>query len=359
MNYRISITIGLSIHWNLLDFVGNKNSDLNSTSKIAITGASGHIGANLCRQLHAKGFQMKALIFQDDRAIQGLPIQIIKGDVTDPESLDKLVEDCEVVIHLAAVISIGSKKSDQQLHINTIGTKNIIQACKKAGVKRLIHFSSIHAFDQNPIHEKLDESRKAVSIKGFAYDRSKHSSEKDIIAASKEDLECIILNPTAVLGPFDFKPSLLGQTLMRLKKGSLPALVPGGFDWVDVRDVAEATIAAITNGQNGEKYLLGGSYKSLKDLVDLAALSHSIKKPIINCPYTIALMALPFLNVWSKLNNKPPLYTRMSLDTLKYANRHVSHEKASRELNFNPRPLFETLKDAYDWFDKKPQYAEL
>lgn len=324
--------------------------------KIAITGANGHIGANLCRQLLEKGHRINALLYKDNRALKGLDLRLIKGDVMDTATLAELVKGCEIVMHLAAVISIGTKASDKQLIVNTNGTKNIIHACKKEGVRRLIHFSSIHAFEQRPLFDKLDESRKGVSEKGFNYDKSKYQSEQDVIKASKDGLDCVILNPTAVLGPFDFKPSLLGQSLLRLKNGALPALVPGGFDWVDVRDLASAAISAMHHGRMGEKYLIGGTYKSLKELVELISQITPIILPRINCSYPFALLGLPLFSLFSRLNKKEPLYTRMSLDTLKFSNHFVSHEKAEKELKYHSRPLEDTIRDSYAWFKEYGYY---
>jgi dihydroflavonol-4-reductase len=326
--------------------------------KIAITGASGHIGANICRLLLKHHHQLKVLVHKDRRALRGLQTEEIQGSILDPKVIEKLVEGVDAVIHLAAIISIGQKQNEKELVVNTEGTKNIVDACLKAGVKRFIHFSSIHAFNQFPLDETLDEKREGAGHSAFSYDRSKHESEIMVLEANKKGLACIILCPTAVFGPCDFKPSLLGQMFIRLKTGKIPAVIPGGFNWVDVRDVAEATKNALTQGKAGEKYLLGGKYLSIHELIQLIAQQTSIKKPVFKCPYFLALAGAPFFQSWAKLTRTTPLYTRMSIQTLRFSNRYISHKKAMKELDYSPRPLSESIADTYHWFKENDYYVE-
>jgi len=177
---------------------------------IAVTGASGHIGANLCRELLQQGHSIRALVHRSDQGIKELPLEFVKGDLMDPSSLSLLVRDIDVVFHLAAVISIQVKKKEEIFEKNVGGTQNILKAAQKEEVKKFIHFSSIHALDPLPFDCALDESRPLALKDRIEYSRSKALAELAVREAVKEGLDAVILNPTAVIGPFDYAPSLLG-----------------------------------------------------------------------------------------------------------------------------------------------------
>ena len=318
--------------------------------KIAITGASGHVGANLVRELLPEGHQIKVLFYNDDRAFTGLDVIRIKGDLLNPDSVNELIRDNEIVMHLAAQISISGDRDGKVFRINTEGTRNVCEACLLAGVKRLVHFSSIHAFNAKPFDGILDESRQMVDEKAFRYDFSKATGQHIVMEYVHRGLDTVILNPTAVIGPFDFKPSLLGQVMIKLYNRQLPALVRGGYDFVDVRDVAHAAIQAINKGRSGEKYILSGTWKNIDEIARMTERITGKKAPAFTVPNWLAMAGLPFLNAFASVNRSQPLYTRESLDVLINAHRNISNEKAKKELDFNPRPLERTLKDIFYWF---------
>jgi dihydroflavonol-4-reductase len=317
--------------------------------KIAVTGTSGHVGNNLCRMLIAQGHQVKALVHRDTKSLEGLPLEIVRGSVTSENDLADLCSGCEIVFHLAAYISIR-KRDPACLSINAESTFRLARAAKAKGVRKIIHFSSIHAFRQEPLDIALDESRDLELQSRVSYDRSKALSQKYMMELSSRDLEIVVINPTAVIGPGDFKPSLSGSALIRLYKGTIPALIPGGYDWVDVRDVCSAAIKAMECGVPGECYLVGGSYQTLR------AMAHEIEKlgghkpPRLKLPMWIARVGIPFLNIHSAIRKKEPLYTAVSLYTLKNSHSNISHEKARMVLDHNPRPFSETLADTIGWF---------
>ncbi len=318
--------------------------------KIAVTGASGHIGTNLCQELIHQGHSVKALIHRNDRGIKDLPLEFVKGDLMDPASLSSLVQGTEVVFHLAAVISIQVKKEEDLLKKNVGGTKNIIQAAQEEGVRRFIHFSSIHALVQEPFDQILDENRALALKDRVQYSRSKALAELAVTDAVKEGLDAVILNPTAVIGPLDYTPSLLGRALILMYSGKIPALVRGGYDWVDVRDVAQAAVTSIKKGEKGERYLLSGHWKTLCELTELICEISGEKVKRLTCSTGLARIGLPFLRFYSRLRGTPPLYTKDSLDILKTGHSCVSSEKANRCFGYKPRPIEETLRDTFDWF---------
>jgi dihydroflavonol-4-reductase len=317
--------------------------------RIAITGTSGHVGNNLCRMLISQGHEVKALVHRDTKGLEGLPVELVKGSVTSETDLANLITGCETVFHLAAYISIH-KKDPVCLNINAESCIRLVNAAKTKGVKKIIHFSSIHAFRQEPLGIELNEGRELELHSDVSYDRSKALSQKFMMEASSGDLEIIVINPTAVIGPNDFKPSLTGSALIRLYKGLLPALIPGGYDWVDVRDVCKVAIKAMECGIPGECYLVGGSYQSIR------SMAHEIKKlgghkpPRLELPFWTARIGVPFLNLHSAIRKKEPLYTSVSLYTLKHSHNNISHEKARLVLDHNPRPFSETLADTIGWF---------
>jgi len=163
----------------------------------------------------------------------------------------QLFSGVDVVFHLAAQISIDNKHTQQVFETNVSGTQKVIEACKITGVKKLVHFSTIHTIHSYGQEKPLDETNPLIASSNIAYETSKAEAEKLVLAAASDGLGAVILHPTAVIGPYDFQPSYLGQALIKIYKNQLPMLVPGGYDFVDVRDVAKAAIEAATKGRQG------------------------------------------------------------------------------------------------------------
>jgi dihydroflavonol-4-reductase len=321
--------------------------------KIAVTGGSGHIGVNLCQELVKQGHTIRALVHKNTRDLQGLPLETVQGSLEDSSSLSSLVHDADIVIHLAAVISIQGNKTGELFKINVGGTRNILEASQKASVKRFIHFSSIHAIEQSPFDQVLDENRPLAVRDKMAYSRSKALAEEIVLKATKQGMDAIIISPTAVIGPFDYAPSLMGRALILLAKGRLPALVPGGYNWVDVRDVARSTLTAIEKGRKGERYILSGHWRTLEQISEFISNLREYRTRRFICPYWLAQIGLPFIRLYCSIFDKDPLYTRDSLYALRMSHRNISHEKAAKELDFEPRPFEETIKDTLSWFQKQ------
>lgn len=316
--------------------------------KIAVTGASGHIGSNLCRILIEAGHDVSALIHTHGKGIENLKIHVVKGDLFNIDSLKQLVKGAEAVFHLAAGIAIY-KKDPVSYKTNILGTENILKVCQVASVKRFIHFSSIHAYQNNPLDKELNESRPLDINSPYDYNRSKAISERMVLKANGKDIETIVLSPTAVIGPYDFTPSLLANAMIRFYKGKTPALVPGGYDWVDVRDICEAGKNAISLGQAGTNYILPGHWRSLKELAGIIHSLGGARPPGITIPVALAMATAPILNIYSNISKQAPLYTSVTLDAVSRSHKNISGSKAKNELHYSSRPFKETVSETIGW----------
>ena len=318
--------------------------------KIAVTGAGGHIGANLIRELLHDNHEVRVLYRSDRRPFHNLDVEKIRGDILDTVSIENFCSGFDVVIHLAARISIGKQSYKKLYDINLTGTQNVLKAARKKGVKKFIHFSSIHALKVSENSKVLDENcQLAVDSKNF-YEKTKALAEQYVLKQKSDAFEVIVLNPTGVIGPYDFKPSYMGKFLIDVYKNKINPIVPGGYDWVDVRDVAASALAAIKKGRNGERYILSGRYASLFELSRIIGQIKTQKINTIVLPFWLAKAALPFIQLTAKITHKEPLFTKDSLSVLQTGNTVFSHEKALKELGHNPRALEETLKSALKWF---------
>lgn len=319
--------------------------------KVAVTGAAGHVGGNLVRELLARGHRVRAIVRSDTRAVDGLDVERVTADVLDADQVRGALADADLVFHLAVKISIEGDPDGMVHRTNVIGTRHVVESCLANRVKRLVHFSSIHALANEPYDVPMDETRPlADEGKAFAYDRSKAGSEREVQAGIKRGLDAVVVNPASILGPCDFKPSRMGQVLLDLYFRRLPALVNGGFDWVDVRDVADGAIAAAEKGRTGERYLLGGEYRSVPDFAKVCADVTGVRPPLVSTPLWLAGIGAPFAVAWARVTGTRPLYTNEALHALG-GNPNVSHAKATRELGYQPRPLRTTVAETYAWFE--------
>ena len=320
--------------------------------KVFVTGASGHIGGVLVRALLAQGRSVRALVRASTDALEGLDgdLELFHGDVLDPEAMAKGCEGVDTVFHLAAIISIVGDPDGKVRAVNVDGVRNVAKAALDAGVKRMVHVSSVHAFNINSGAPTINEESPKVGPEAPAYDRSKAAGEEALRELIAQGLSATIVNPGGVLGPYDFVPSRMGTFFLRLFGRRLPGLVPGGFSWVDVRDVVSSILAAETKGKVGENYLLTGHWGSMKELAMMAHEVTDVRGPALSVPLWVADLAAPLMTWWSKLTKSEPLYTREALHAVR-ACHDISWNKAAAELGHNPRPLQDTVRDSYRWFD--------
>jgi nucleoside-diphosphate-sugar epimerase len=319
---------------------------------IVVTGASGHVGANMIRILLARGERVRALVHYDWRALEGLDVEVVHGDICDSDLLRPAFRGADVVYHTAAHISILMSEWAHLEAVNVCGVRNVVDACLRCGVRRLVHFSSIEAFSDEPPGAIIDETRPMNGGPGgLPYARSKAAGEEAVRNGISRGLDAVIVNPTAIIGPHDYRGGPMSEALLRLANGSLPFLVEGGFNWVDVRDVCEGAIKAAEAAPPAAQYILGGHWISLRELAALLEEITGAPAPRWTVPMGLARLGAPFITAYSHLTGRRALYTSASLRPVR-GYRRVSHARATRDLGYRPRPFPETMADTVRWLEE-------
>lgn len=318
---------------------------------IAVTGGTGHIGNVLVKELIKENEKVRVLVpvFEDPVSIDGLDVEKVTGDVCDLESLVKAFAGADIVYHLAGIVSIVPGRAKLLYKVNVEGTDNVLKACKIAGVRRLVYTSSVHAFTEPEAGHTLFESKDfdPDSVIGN-YAKSKAMAATKVFKAVNDGLDVVIVHPSGVIGPYEYKISNTGQMIIDFVNRRIPGCIKGGYDFVDVRDVAKGLILACRSGRSGENYILSGEYITLRELFMMLQGITGIKAPILELPKWAAIAAAPFIQVYSFIRGINPVITPYSLHTIG-SNSMMSHEKASRELGYSPRPIRETVEDTVKW----------
>ncbi len=324
---------------------------------ILVTGATGHIGNVLVRLLIERGERVRAMIMpgEDTTPLNGLDVEIIATDVLDYTSLQRAFENIEVVYHLAGIISILPGKDFLVQAVNINGTRNVIQAARSSGVRRLVYTSSIHALQRVPEGILIDESvpfdcEHAIS----SYDSSKASASLEVLDAVHTGMDAVIVCPTGVIGPYDFRLSEMGQLILDCVEQKPMLYVDGAYDFVDVRDVAQGLILAAEKGRCGESYILSGERIEVPDILKIVQEILGARLFSLKIPFSLARFTATFTPLYYRLSHVKPRFTSYSLATL-VSNSHISHSKANRELGYRPRPLRESLSDTVRWFKQQRQ----
>jgi dihydroflavonol-4-reductase len=315
-----------------------------------VTGATGHIGNVLVRQLLERGQHIRALIRPGKipLALQGLDVELVSGDILDADSLVCAMQGIDIVYHLAAKISLKPGPDPQTEITNLEGTRNVLAAVKTTEVRRLVYASSIYAL-RVPERGVVDESLPfdPAHARG-AYDRSKAAASLEVLRAVAEGLDAVIVCPTAVAGPFDFQISETGHGILYNKPAGIKFYVDGAYDFVDVRDVATGLMLAAEKGASGEAYILGGDRLTVREVSECVWQAAGGWHRGFWLPKWLADLAAATL----PLLVRNPLVTPYSLAAVR-SNSIISHEKAVNKLGFRPRPARESLLDAVRWWQER------
>ena len=320
---------------------------------IVVTGATGHVGNVLLRSLAAEGgAELRALVRPggSSASIADLGVEVVEADVRRYDSLLQAFRGADVVFHVAGIVSIAGGGFKRLQETNVGGTRNVLAACREAGVRRLIYTSSVHAFVDWPVGTCLEETTVIDPLRVRApYAKTKAEATLLVLDATKQGLDAVVVFPTGIIGPHDFRPSDTGQLVLECSRGRLKASVPGAYNFVDVRDVAQGLMAAAKKGRAGEGYILAGHEITVGDLLQSVELITGVPAPSLCLPLGF-VRALSFLfPAYYWITRERPLFTTYSLDVIS-SNCFMSHEKADRELGFSPRPFRETMEDTLRWF---------
>jgi len=320
-----------------------------------ITGGSGHVGANLVRELSSRGYEVRCIDFDNDhRAFEGFDVELVKGNITNISTLDTAFKDVEVVFHTAAVISLDRKDKDLIRSVNVSGTENVCRMSLKHGVKKLIHFSSVDAFVREPLEDPLYENRSLVTDpNAVPYDLSKADAQRIVLEYCDKGLNASIIHPSGIFGPNDFKPSLFGQEFINIANGKRPYSINVGYDYVDVRDLCKTSVDCIDKGEIKQNYIVGGNYMDFVYMSEV--MSEILNKKLIRStlPFGFIYMSLPGSYISSLIKKTPRAITMDSIHTIKIQNKNIPSSLSREKLNHNPRPVEETIQDTIEFFQKR------
>jgi len=319
---------------------------------ILVTGATGHIGNVLIRKLLDQGEKVRALTWggEDTMPIKDLDVEQVEGDVLDPVSLEPAMRGVKTVYHLAGIISIMPGRNPLVWKVNVEGTQNVLEAARRAGVRRLVYTSSIHAIARAPHGVAMDESLGFDQNNPYGeYDRSKAAASLEVQKAATAGLDAVIVCPTGVIGPYDFRGSEMGEVIRSASEARTMFYVEGAYDFVDVRDVVDGLIAANENGRRGESYILSGNKISVRYLLETVREVTGKAFASFKMPFSLAEFAAKFTPYYYRYSKAKPRFTPYSLEVLQ-SNSNISHAKAARELGYQSRPAIETIADTVRWF---------
>jgi dihydroflavonol-4-reductase len=319
---------------------------------ILVTGSTGHIGNVVIRELLVRGKKVRAFVLrgEDLSPLKDLDVEIVEGDVLEPASLEKAMKGVNLVYHLAGMISILPGQFEFMRRVNVDGTKNILAACKKMGVRRMVYTSSIHALRRIPDGKMIDEKVDFDPDNRMGdYDRTKAEASLAVLAAAHEGMDAVIVCPTGVIGPYDYKKSEMGALILEWTKRKPSIIIDGCYDFVDVRDVARGHVLAGEHGKRGEVYILSGERIRLTQLMEMVFENTTRPNPSFKLPFNMAKFFTIFTPLYYKLTKSKARLTRYALETV-VSNSHFSNEKAKRDLGYTPRPIHITISDTICWF---------
>ncbi len=322
--------------------------------KYLITGATGFLGRAVIAELMKEKKHVIALVLKSDPLVNNLPngIDVVFGDVCDDASLNLFFSKADhhtCVIHCAGIISVASHPGERLYKVNIGGTNNILRYCEKYEVKKLVYISSVHAIPEKPLGDAIDEDvvLSPDKVRGD-YAKSKAIATMLVFEAASRGLDASVVYPSGIIGPGDIGKGSITNMLISYLSGKMPFAVKGGYDFVDVRDVASGIVSCTEHGDSGKGYILSGGYATIYDILNLAKKESGLSRLPICLPICFAKAAAPFVEK-RMLRKKQPLYfTPYSIAVLN-SNGNFNRSSANARLGYSPRSLQSSISDMVQW----------
>ncbi len=319
-----------------------------------VTGATGFLGSHVARVLAEQGAELRLLVrpTSDLRNLDGLNADRVEGDLRDAASIEKALSGCDVVFHVAADYRLWVRDPDQMYGSNVEGTRWLLEAARKQGVRRVVYTSSVATMGFTMNRANVADEQSPVGIEDMIghYKRSKFMAEQVAVEVARSGVDVVVVNPTTPIGERDIKPTPTGRIVVDFLKRKFPAYVETGLNLVDATECARGHIQALEKGRSGERYILGGENLTLKQILDRLAAITGLKSPTVKLPYIVALAAgVVDEMVTGRLLGREP---RATIDAVRMGRKRmfVSSAKAERELGWRTVPVDGALRRSVDWF---------
>jgi dihydroflavonol-4-reductase len=321
--------------------------------KVFLTGATGFVGHHVAKALDAEGADLRLLVRKTSKLsnLEGIRGDTHIGDLADPESLKPALVGCDAVVHVAADYRLWIPDPAAMYRANVDGTRELLRLAREVGVKRFVYTSSVATmhFRTDGIVINEDTPVSLADMVGH-YKRSKFMAEQEAVSAAQNGQQVIILNPTTPIGPYDSKPTPTGRIFVDFLNGKFPAYVDTGLNLVDVAEVARAHVLALTKGQPGHRYILGGENLTLKQILDKMSAITGIPSPTVKIPFAVAA-TYAFFEEWitGRIRGKEP---RATLEEVRMGRKKMfaSSAHAQQKLGFRIVPVYPAMRAAIDWF---------
>jgi dihydroflavonol-4-reductase len=321
--------------------------------KVFLTGATGFVGHHVAKALAAEGADLRFLIRKTSNLanLEGIRGETYIGDLAQPDALRPALDGCDAVVHVAADYRLWIRDPEAMYRANVDGTRDLLKLAREADVKRFVYTSSVATMHFRKDGLIINEDT-PVSLKDMVghYKRSKFLAEQQAIAAAEDGQQVIILNPTTPIGPNDRKPTPTGQIFIDFLKGKFPAYMDTGLNIVDVAEVARTHVAALTKGQPGHRYILGGENLTLKQILDKMSAITGIPSPTMKIPFAVAA-TYAFFEEWitGRIRGREP---RATLEEVRMGRKkmYASSAHAQQELGFRIMPVYPAMRAAIEWF---------
>jgi dihydroflavonol-4-reductase len=319
-----------------------------------VTGATGFVGSHVARQLVASGHSVRVLVRASSnlRLLEDIAAERVEGDLRDAASIDRAMRGVRRVFHVAADYRLWTRHPEELYESNVEGTRRLIASAQRAGVERVVYTSTVATIAvPRPGALPNETTQSGIGEMIGHYKKSKFLAEQVAVEAAKNGAPVVIVNPTAPVGPGDWKPTPTGRIILDFLRGKMPAYVDTGLNVVAVEDVAAGHLLAAEKGRIGERYILGGRNMTLKEILDALAAITGRRAPRVKLPHVVALVAGYADEMYSRLAGREP---QIPVEGVKMS-RHkmfIESDKAARELGYKPGKIEAGLERAVRWYEE-------